>query len=154
MPEPAPEPVALAAVGSVVLLASSAAGWFDVLVEYPTDQVRRHYGVLGLGRGSLHAYIGWGRLFEVATVLAAVGAVLAIGYAGVVVERARAAATVLVGCGAAALAALLGAWLTFEFADPPGTAIGASVRLEPGGFVALLAGAGILAGGALLRRSG
>lgn len=43
-------------------------------------------------------------------------------------------------------------WFFSAAGRPLGTAIGGDVRLEPGAILAALSGAGILAGGVLIRR--
>jgi len=88
----------------------------------------------------------------VLTVLAGVLALLATLYGSVVVgRRIRAVATVLTASGAVALAVFLISWITFETADPLGTAIGGDARLGLGGILAALSAGAILAAGLLIR---
>lgn len=148
-----PEGTALSVVGSMVLLGSTIATWFSVLVQYPTDESRVEYTIFGPAYGSLHDYTVVGRVFEILIVLAGAVALLAILYGSVVVDRMRATAHVLIASGAIALAVVLLAWFTFETTDPLGNAIGGNVQLKAGSILAGLSGAGILAGGVLIRRS-
>jgi hypothetical protein len=136
----------------MVLLGSTVATWFSVLVQYPTDESRVEYTIFGPAYGSLHDYTVLGRPFEVLIVLAGLVALLAILYASVVVDRIGAAANLLIASGALALAVVLVAWFTFETTDPLGNATGGDVQLKAGAILAGLSGAAILAGGVLIRR--
>jgi exosortase/archaeosortase len=149
---PCPEGAALSVVGSMVLLGSTIATWFSVLVRYPTDESRVEYTIFGRAYGSLHDYTVLGRPFEVLIVLAGAVALLAILYGSVVVDRMAAVAKVLIASGALALAVVLLAWFTFETTDPLGNATGGDVQVKAGAILAALSGAGILAGGVLVRR--
>ena len=148
-----PEGTALAVAGSMGLLGSTVTTWFSVLVQYPTDESRVEYKIFGPAYGSLHDYIAVGRVFEVLTVLAGVFALVAILYGGVVVDRTRAVANVLTVSGAVALGVLVISWITFETADPLGTATGGDARLGVGWFLAALSAGAIVAAGLLSGRS-
>lgn len=146
-----PEGTALAIAGSMGLLGSTVTTWFSVLVQYPTDESRVEYKIFGPPYASLHDYIAVGRVFEVLTVLADVFALVAILYGSVVVDRTRAVANVLTVSGAVALGVLVISWITFETADPLGTATGGDVRLGVGWFLAALSAGAIVAAGLLIR---
>lgn len=141
----------MAIVGSIGLLGSTITTWFSVLVEYPTDESLVRYKIFGPPYGSLHDYTVFGRAFEVLTVLAGVLALLAIVYGSVVRHRIRAMANVLTASGAVAFMVVPISWITFEIADPLGSATGGHVRLGPGSILAALSAGAILAGGVLLR---
>lgn len=146
-----PEGTALAIAGSIGLLGSTIVTWFSVLVQYPTDESLVRYKVFGPPYGSLHDYTGFGRAFEVLTVLAGVLALLAVLYGSVVVHRMEAVTNVLIASGAVALVVVPISWVTFQVADPLGTATGGDVRLGPGAILAGLSGAAVLGGGLLVR---
>lgn len=150
---PHPEGTALAVVCSIVLLGSTVVTWFSVLVQYPTDESRVEYRIFGPAYGSLHDYTIYGRTFEILIVLAGAVALLGILYGSVVVDRMGVVANVLIACGAVALAVVLVAWFIFEATDPIGKATSGDVQLRAGAILAALSGAGILAGGFLVRRS-
>src|SRR3954452_18179023 len=90
-----PEGTGLSVVGSMVLLGSTVATWFSVVVQYPTDESRVEYTIFGPAYGSLHDYTVFGRAFEVLIVLAGAVALLAILYGSVLIDRMGAAANVL-----------------------------------------------------------
>ena len=144
---------ALAIVGAAALLGSTLLRWFSVLVAYPTDQFLYDFGVLALGRRTLHSYMLVGWAFEALTVLAGVAALVAAVYAGGLARPTQAAAA-LIGCGAGALALVVVASIAFEVADPrsDSAAIGSDLRLGPGAVAAALSAVLILAGGLLTRR--
>ncbi len=147
-----PEGTALAVAGSIGLLGSTFTHWFSVLVEYPMDESLVRYKIFGPGqRIRFHDYTAFGRAFEVLTVLAGVLALLAILYGSVSVARITAVGNVLTASGVVAVAVFLLSWITFETADPLGTAIGGDARLALGGILAGLSAGAILAAGLLIR---
>ena len=72
----------------MVLLGSTIARWFDVLVDYGVDQTLNDYRVLTApDSGSLHDYIGVGFEFEVLIVLAGLVALVTVIFRAVAADR-------------------------------------------------------------------
>lgn len=153
-PEAAAGPV-LAFVGALGVLGSTIPRWFSILVEYPTDQVLREYGILALDRGSLHSYTVFGWPFEVLTVLTGIVALVAAIYSGAAMDRAKRAPVALIACGAIAFGVVAVASVTFEIANPrsDGLVLGSDLRLGPGAITAAVFAVVIVVGGLLTRRS-
>jgi hypothetical protein len=152
-PEAAAGPV-LALVGALGLLGSTIPRWFSILVEYPTDQVVRDYGVLAIDRGSLHSYIVLGWPFEALTLLVGIVALVVAAYSGVAVGRAMRAAVALIAVGAIALGVVVVATITFEIANPRSDhlVLGTDLRLGLGAIAAAGSAVVIVVGGLLTRR--
>jgi fumarate reductase subunit C len=155
MKHSSPEGSVLSIVGALALLGSTAPRWFSVLVKYPTDQVLRDYGILALDRGSLHSYVLVGWAFEVLAVVTGVGTMAVTLYGESVVGRAKAAANVVIACGAVAFAVVVLATITFTVANPrsDGAVIGSDMRLGPGAVAAAVAAVVVVVGGVFSRRS-
>lgn len=89
-------------------------------------------------------------MFEILTVLAGVLALFAVLYGSVVVDRIRVMGNLLIACGAISLLVVPTSWITFEIADPLGSATGGHARLGPGAILAALSAGAVLTGGLLV----